>query len=48
MIIEPDSNCNLNLAYLAGAYRMTPHESTTLTPNMLILGREVQMKIEVI
>ncbi|CAC5369428.1 unnamed protein product [Mytilus coruscus] len=31
-----------NLGCLAGAYRATPHESTSLTPNMLMLGREVR------
>ena len=39
---------DLHLGCLAGAYRMTPHESTTLTPNMLMLGREVRMPYEVI
>jgi hypothetical protein len=39
---------DLNLGCLAGAYRMTTHESTTLTPNMLMLGREVRMPYEVI
>ena len=39
---------DLNLGCLAGAYRMTPHESTTFTPNMLMLGREVRIPLEII
>ena len=37
-----------NLGCLAGAYRSTPQESTKLTPNMLVLGREIRMPAEVI
>ena len=37
-----------NLGCLAAAYRMSPHETTTVTPNMLMLGREVRIPIEVI
>ncbi|KAH3696174.1 hypothetical protein DPMN_083639 [Dreissena polymorpha] len=37
-----------NLGCLAGAYRCTIQESTRLTPNMLVLGREVRMPAEVI
>ena len=39
---------DLNLGCLAGAYRATPHESTGLTPNLLLLGREVRLPIQVI
>ena len=40
------SNWDVNLGCLAGAYRATQHESTGLTPNMLMLGREVKMPVE--
>ena len=36
-----------NLGCLAAAYRATPHESTGLTPNLLMLGREVRLPAEV-
>jgi hypothetical protein len=38
---------DLNLGCLAAAYRATPHESTGLTPNLLMLGREVRLPAEV-
>ena len=41
-------NWDLNLGCLAGAYRATPSESTGLTPNMMMLGREVAMAHEVV
>ena len=41
-------NWDLNLGCLAGAYRATPNESTTLTPNMLMLGMEVRLPFEVV
>jgi transposase InsO family protein len=37
-----------NLGCLAGAYRMTPHESTTQTPNFLMMGREVRVPVEIL
>ena len=37
-----------HLGCLAAAYRATPHESTGLTPNMLMFGREARLPIEVI
>lgn len=36
-----------NLGCLAAAYRSSPHESTGLTPNLLMLGREVRLPAEV-
>ena len=36
-----------NLGCLAAAYRATVHESTGLTPNLLMLGREVRLPAEV-
>ena len=38
---------DLNLGCLAGAYRSTPNESTGLTPNLLMLGREIRLPLEV-
>ena len=39
---------NLLLGCLAGAYRATPHESTSLTPNLLTMGREVHLPAELV
>ena len=39
---------DLNLGVLAGAYRATPNESTGLTPNLVMLGREVRLPAELI
>ncbi|XP_064622363.1 uncharacterized protein K02A2.6-like [Lineus longissimus] len=36
-----------NLGCMAAAYRATPHESTGLSPNMLMLGREVRLPSEI-
>ena len=41
-------NWDLNLSCLAAAYRATPHEGTGLTPNLLMLGREVRLPAEVV
>lgn len=38
----------LNLECLAGAYRSTPYESTGLTPNLLMLGREIKILMEIL
>ena len=35
------------LGCLAAAYRATPNESTEMTPNMLMLGKEVRQPVEV-
>lgn len=37
---------DLNLGCLAAAYRATPHTSTGLSPNMMMLGREVRIPAE--
>ena len=37
-----------NLGSLAGAYHATVHESTGMTPNLLMFGKENQLPIEVI
>ena len=39
-------NWDLNLGCLAAAYRSTPQMSTGLTPNLLMLGREVRLPAE--
>jgi hypothetical protein len=39
-------NWDMNLGCLAGAYRASPHESTGLTPNLLMLGREIILPYE--
>ena len=39
-------NWDLHLGCLAAAYRATPHESMGLTPNLLMLGREVRLPAE--
>ena len=41
-------NWDLHLGCLAGAYRSTPNESTTLTPNLMTIGREVRLPAELI
>ena len=38
---------DLNSSCLAAAYRATPHESAGMTPNMLMLGREVRLPAEI-
>ena len=37
-----------HLECLAGAYRSTPNESTKLTPNLLMMGREVRLPAELV
>ena len=41
-IRNEQTNWDRNLGCLAAAYRSTPQESTNLTPNLLMLGREVR------
>ena len=40
-------NWDLNLGCLASAYRSTVHESTGVTPNLIMLGREVRIPAEI-
>ena len=42
--------CNWDqyLGCLAATYQATPHESTGMTPNLLMFGRDNRMPIEVI
>jgi hypothetical protein len=44
---DEDDDWDLHLGCLAAAYRATPHESTGLSPNLLMLGREVRLPVEV-
>ena len=37
-----------NLGCLTGAYRATPNESTNLSPNLLSLGREIRLPVDVV
>ena len=39
---------DLHLGCLAGAYRATPNEATKLTPNLLMMGREVRLPAELV
>ena len=41
------TNWDMNLGCLAGAYPASPHESTGLTLNLLMLGREIILPYEV-
>ena len=45
---DQQTDWDLNLGCLAAAYRATPHESTGLTPNLVMLGREVWLPAEII
>lgn len=38
---------DLNLGCLAAAYRATPNETTKMTPNLLMLGKQVRLPAEV-
>jgi hypothetical protein len=42
-LFDEQTNWDLNLGFLAGAYRASPNETTGLSPNLLMLGREVLM-----
>jgi len=44
---DQDRDWDANLGCLAAAYRSTPQESTGLTPNLLMLGREVRLPAEI-
>ena len=45
---DEQTDWDLNLGCLAGAYRASPNESTQLTPNLLFLGREVRIPAELL
>ena len=40
-------NWDQHLGCLAATYQATPHESTDMTPNLLMFGRDIRMPIEV-
>ena len=40
-------NWDQHLGYLVATYCATLHESTVMTPNLLMFGREVRMPIEI-
>ena len=44
---DNQTDWDLNLGCLAAAYRATPNETTKLTPNLLMLGREVRLPAEI-
>ena len=46
-VTENQKTWDRDLAVLMMAYRATPHESTKMTPNMLMLGREVSMPLDI-
>lgn len=39
---------DLFLGCLAGAYRSSTHQSTGFTPNMLMLGKEIRLPTEIV
>jgi transposase InsO family protein len=39
---------DLNLGCMAGAYRATPHDTTTLSPNLMTIGREICLPAELV
>ena len=43
-----ETDWDLYLGCLAAAYRSTPQESTGLTPNLIMLGREVRLPSEIV
>ncbi len=45
--IREQEDWDLSLGCLTAAYRATVQESTKLTPNMMMLGREVRLPMEV-
>ena len=45
---DEQTDWDLNLGCLAGAYRASQNESTQLTPNLLFLGREVRIPTELL
>ena len=47
-IKEDKTEWDLYLGCLGAAYRSSIHESTGLTPNLLMLGREVRLPSEII
>ncbi|KAH3888473.1 hypothetical protein DPMN_012508 [Dreissena polymorpha] len=42
-----EEDWDLHLCCLAGAYRATPCKSTSLSPNMMVMGREIRQPADV-
>ena len=45
-LTEEQNEWDLNLGCLAAAYRATPNESSKMTPNLLMLGKQVRLPAE--
>ena len=48
LVEEDRSNWDEVLPYVASAYRATPHESTGITPNRMMLGRECDLPVDLV
>jgi hypothetical protein len=46
--ISDQTEWDLPLGCIAGAYWATPHEATKMTPNLLALGHEVRLPSELV
>ena len=46
-LTDSQTDWDLNLGCLAAAYRATPNESTKMTPDLLMLGKEVRLPAEI-
>ena len=47
MVTEDQVDWDEHLQFLSMAYRATPHDSSGLTPNFMMFGRELQMPVDV-
>ncbi len=47
-VAENQKDWDLHVSHVMMAYRASPQESTGMTPNMLMFGREVQLPIDLI
>ena len=47
-LVDEQEEWDLHLGCIAGAYRMTPHETTSLSPNLMCLGREIRVPADLI
>lgn len=48
LVNDNRSNWDEILDYVMAAYRATPHDSTGLTPNMMMLGRESHLPVDLV
>ena len=46
--VHKQTDWDKNLGCLAMTYRSTPQESTKFTPNMIMLGREVKLPLQMV